>query len=57
MSELGKRRVGGNDQSVMRRMVGLVRCTGESGDGLVLIVTYSVAMVNAEYRSRCVGAR
>ena len=52
VSELGKRRVGGNDQSVMQRTVGLVRCMGESGDGFVLIMTYSVAMVNAEYRSR-----
>lgn len=45
MSELGKRRVGGNDQSVTRRTVGLIRCTGESGGGFVLIVTYLVVMV------------
>ena len=57
MSELGKRRVGGNDQLVMRRTMGLVRCTGKSRDGFVLIMTYSVVMVNVEYRSRCVGTR
>ena len=45
MSELGKRSVGGNDQSVTRSTVGLIRCTGESGDDFELIVTYSMVMV------------